>query len=189
MRRRGRARSGRLVRLTVILGVVAALGVGGYLLLPAGQHLVEDTRDKLRKSKPVNPRRTSATAQLPGHPVGNTTDRLRNRYWGVPGPGATVTYTFAKPFRLYDLIITNGASNSPQEYARQGRALRIDLAATTEDGHVVRRTLTLDDKPGPQPQGLRISEVTTVRLTLASPAGLTGGRHLALAEVEFFQRR
>ncbi|MER0242011.1 zinc ribbon domain-containing protein [Streptomyces sp. HSW2009] len=189
LRRRGRARSGRLVRLLVTLTVVAALCVGGYLLLPAGRHLIEDTRDKLGKPKPLSPQHTSATAQLPGHPAGNTTDGLRNRYWGVPAAGASITYTFAKPFRLYELIITNGAANSAEEYARQGRALRMELAATTRDGQVVRKTLTLNDKAGPQSMPMGISDVTTVRLTLTNPAGLTAGRHIALAEVEFFKRK
>ncbi|WP_217197178.1 zinc ribbon domain-containing protein [Streptomyces buecherae] len=188
LRRRTRASSGRLVRLFVILTVVAALCVGGYLLLPVARHVFEDTRDKLKKPKAVTPTRASASAEVAGHPAGNTTDELRNRYWGAPSPGATVTYTFAKPFRLVELMVTNGASASRKEYTRQGRALRMDMEVVAKDGQITRKRLDLADKPGPQTFHVGVSNATSIRLTLASPAGLTAGRHLALAEVEFFRR-
>nr|WP_199926056.1 zinc ribbon domain-containing protein [Streptomyces sp. NRRL S-495] len=188
LRRRTRAGSGRTTRFLVILAVVLALCAGGFLLLPAGRHLIEDTRDKLGKSKPVTPVRVEASAEVPGHPAGNATDGLSNRYWGAPGPGASLTYTFAKPFRLVAVIVTNGASTSPEDYTREGRALRIDLEVTASDGRKTVEKLTLVDKPGPQTFPTGISDATTVRLTLDSPAGLDGDRHLALAELEFFQR-
>ncbi|MCX5013303.1 zinc ribbon domain-containing protein [Streptomyces sp. NBC_00555] len=188
-RRRTRAGSGRMVRFLVILAVVLALCAAGFLMLPAGRHLIEDTRDKLGKAKAVTAARVEASAELPGHPVSHATDGLSNRYWGAPGPGASVTYTFTKPFRLVDVIITNGASSSPEDYAKQGRALQIDMEVTSRDGRQVRKKLTLSDKPGPQTFPTGISEATTIRLTLDAPAGLTApDRHLALAEVEFFQR-
>jgi hypothetical protein len=172
----------------VILAVVLALCAGAFLLLPAGRALFEDTRDKLSDPKPVTPVRTSASAEVPGHPAKNTTDGLRNRYWGAPATGASVTYTFGKPFRMVDLLVTNGASKEPEEYATEGRALHIDVEVTTEDGERHDKRLTLSDKPGPQPFPTGISDVKTVRLVLRSATGLTRGRHLALAEVEFFQR-
>ncbi|WP_432039265.1 NADase-type glycan-binding domain-containing protein [Streptomyces cucumeris] len=187
-RRRVRASSGRAVRFLVVLTVVAALCVGGFLLLPAGRALFEDTRDKLGKAKPVTPVDVRASAELPRHPATNTTDGLNNHYWGAPGEDASVTYTFRRPFRLVDLIITNGPSSSPQEYARQARALQFDLEVTTADGERHRKKLTLSDKPGPQTIPTGISRVTTVRLVLRQATGLGPGRHLALAEVEFFQR-
>ncbi|KOV12226.1 hypothetical protein ADK60_32885, partial [Streptomyces sp. XY431] len=188
LRRRTRAGSGRTTRFLVILAVVLALCAGGFLLLPAGRHLIEDTRDKLGRSRPVTPVRVEASAEVPGHPAGNATDGLSNRYWGAPGPGASLTYTFAKPFRLVAVIVTNGASTSPEDYAGEGRALRIDLEVTASDGRKTVEKLTLVDKPGPQTFPTGISDATTVRLTLDAPAGLDGDRHLALAELEFFQR-
>ncbi|MFJ6741141.1 zinc ribbon domain-containing protein [Streptomyces sp. NPDC091279] len=187
-RRRVRASSGRWTRFLVILAVVLALCAGGFLLLPAGRALYQDTLDKLSKPKPVTPVRVTASAEVPGHPVKNTTDGLRNRYWGAPAAGASVTYTFGTPFRLVNVLITNGTSVDPEEYAQEGRALRIDLEVTSEDGERHDRQLDLSDKPGSQPFPTGISDVTTIRLTLHSPTGLTSGRHLALAEVEFFQR-
>lgn len=187
-RRRVRASSGRAVRLLVILAVVVALCAAGLLLLPAGRALFEDTRDELGKAKPVTPADIEASAEVARHPATNTTDGLSNRYWGAPAPGASVTYTFRKPFRLVDLIITNGASAKPEDYARQARALQLDMEVTTQNGEKLHKELTLSDKPGAQTVPTGISDVRTVRLVLRSPVGLTPGRHLALAEVEFFQR-
>ncbi|MEU6814161.1 zinc ribbon domain-containing protein [Streptomyces sp. NPDC046860] len=186
--RRLRGGSGRLVRLLVVLAVILALGVAGFLLLPAGRHLVEDTRDKLGKPRAVSPSRVVATAELPGHGARLTTDGLSNRYWAIPGKGASVTYTFAKPFRFVDVIVTNGASRKAEDYGTQARALHLDMEVTSEDGRVRHKELDLSDKPGEQPFAVGMSGVTTVRLTLSAPVGLSGGRHVALAEVEFFQR-
>ncbi|MFD5325515.1 NADase-type glycan-binding domain-containing protein [Streptomyces sp. NPDC127092] len=187
-RRRARGGSGRLARFLTVLFVVLALCAAGFLLLPAGRQLIEDTRDKLGKAKPVTATGVRASAEVPGHEATASTDGLSNRYWGAPGSGASVTYSFARPFRLVDVIVTNGASSAPEAYALQGRALRIEMEVTTKDGTVERRTLHLSDKAGPQTFPTGISDATTIRLTLGSPAGLTGKRHLALAEVEFFQR-
>ncbi|MFH9403539.1 zinc ribbon domain-containing protein [Streptomyces sp. NPDC017638] len=188
LRRRVRASSGRGVRFLVILAVLVALCAAGLFLLPAGRALFEDTRDKLSKTKPVTPVSIRASAEVPGHPAKNTTDGVSNHYWGAPAAGASVTYTFQEPFRLVDMIITNGASKSPEAYADQGRALRMDLEVTTRDGERHHKQLSLSDKPGPQTIPTAFSDVTTIRLSLNSPAGLDRGHHLALAEVEFFAR-
>ncbi|MES4890704.1 zinc-ribbon domain-containing protein [Streptomyces sp. NPDC096012] len=188
LRRRVRAGSGRGVRLVVILAVVVALCVAGLLLLPAGRALFEDTRDKLGGTKAVTPVGVRASAELPSHPASNTTDGLSNRYWAAAKPGASVTYTFGKPFRLVDLIVTNGASASPERYAAQARALGMDLEVTAADGSVHRKAVTLSDKPGPQTVTTGFRDVVSVRLVLRSVTGLAPGRHVAVAEVEFFQR-
>lgn len=188
LRRRVRASSGRGVRLLVILALVLVLCAGGFLLLPAGRALFEDTRDKLGTPTPVTPADVVASAEVPGHPARNTTDGLRDRYWGAPAAGASVTYTFGKPFRLVNLIITNGASAQPEVYAGQARALRVHLQVTTQDGERHDEELTLSDTPGSQTIPTGISGVKTVRLVLRSAVGLTEDRHLALAEVEFFRR-
>ena len=187
-RRRRRARSGRLVRALTILAVVTMLAVAGVLLWPAGRELYEDTLDKLGTPEAITPVRTEATAELPGHPASHTTDGLTDHYWAAPAPGASVTYTFARPFRLYEIILTNGPSADAEEYARQARARTVELEIVADDGTTHRESVHLSDKPGPQHVPLGISQVRTIRLTLADPVGLSPGRHLALAEVEFFRR-
>ncbi|OLZ62501.1 zinc ribbon domain-containing protein [Streptomyces sp. IMTB 2501] len=187
-RRRVRAGSGRWIRVLVTLAVILALCVGGFFLLPAGRALFEDTRDKLSGAKAVTPVGIHASAEVPGHPAKDTTDGLSNRYWGAPGAGASITYTFGKPFRLVDLIITNGASKQPEEYAREARALRMDMQVTSADGSVHHKEIDLSDKPGDQTVATGIDDVVKVRLVLGSVTGLTGQRVVAVGEVEFFQR-
>ncbi|MGW1051409.1 NADase-type glycan-binding domain-containing protein [Streptomyces sp. NPDC001118] len=187
-RRRVRAGSGRWIRVLVTLAVILALCVGGFFLLPAGRALFEDTRDKLSAPKAVTPVGIHASAAVPGHPAKNTTDGLSNRYWGAPGAGASITYTFAKPFRMVDLIITNGASKEPEEYAREARALRMDMEVTSADGSVHHKEIDLSDKAGNQTVVTGIDDVVKVRLVLGSVTGLTGQRVVAVGEVEFFQR-
>ncbi|MER6069608.1 zinc ribbon domain-containing protein [Streptomyces sp. NPDC001817] len=187
-RRRVRAGSGRWIRVLVTLAVILALCVGGFFLLPAGRALIEDTRDKLSGAKAITPVAVHADAEVPGHPARDTTDGLSNRYWGAPRAGASITYTFGKPFRLVDLIITNGASKEPEEYAREARALRMDMEVTSADGSMHHKEIDLSDKAGDQTIATGIDNVVKVRLLLGSVAGLSRGRHVALAEVEFFQR-
>ncbi|MFE4216704.1 NADase-type glycan-binding domain-containing protein [Streptomyces sp. NPDC056844] len=187
-RRRVRASSGRAVRFLVILAVVVALCAGAVLLLPVGRVLFEDTRDKLGKAVPITPVSTEASAASPGHPAKNTVDGVNNSYWGAPAEGASVTYTFRQPFRLVEVIISNGPSRDAEHYTDEARALRIDLEVTTEDGERQHKELNLSDKPDPQPMHIALSDVKTVRLVLREPVDLSSGRQLALAEVEFFQR-
>ncbi|MFI2200187.1 NADase-type glycan-binding domain-containing protein [Streptomyces sp. NPDC020192] len=187
-RRQVRAGSGRWIRLLVVLAVILALCVGGFFLLPAGRALFEDTRDKLGGAKAVTPVEVHASAEAAGHPAKDTTDGLSNRYWGAPGAGASITYTFGKPFRLVDLIITNGASTDPEEYAREARALRMKMEVTSADGTVHPKEIDLSDKPGTQTIATGVDDVVKVRLVLGAVTGLTAQRHVALAEVEFFQR-
>ncbi|MDX3452693.1 zinc ribbon domain-containing protein [Streptomyces sp. ME02-8801-2C] len=172
----------------MILAVVLALCAAAFFFLPAGRALFEDTRDKLGKAIPITPVDIKATTETRDHPAANTSDGVSNSYWGAKSPGASITYTFRAPFRLVDVIITNGAGATPKEYAPQARALEVDLETTTASGEKQTKKLTLNDKPGPQTFPTAVSDVKTVRLTLKSPVGLTQGRQLAVAEVEFFKR-
>ncbi|MET8974278.1 zinc ribbon domain-containing protein [Streptomyces sp. NPDC004539] len=185
--RRVRASSGRLTRFLVILAVLLALCAAGFFFLPAGRALFEDTRDKLGKAQAITPVEIKASTQNADHPPTNTSDGIRNNYWGTT-PGSTITYTFRAPFRLVTTIITNGAGVAPKEYNAQARALEFTLEVTTPSGEKHTKKLTLDDKPGPQTFTTAFSDVKTVTLTLNTPSGLTQGRQLALAEVEFFKR-
>lgn len=187
-RRRVRGGSGRLFRALVTVAVLAALAIGALFLLPAGRSLFEDTRDKLSGATPISPSRVTASAEVPGHPAGSATDGLNNRYWGAPAIGDSLTFTFRAPFRLVDLDVTSGASTDPQVYRGEARPIALDLVTTTSKGQVAHKAITLNDKPGPQTVPTGISDVVTVQLVVRSAAGMGQGRHIALAEVEFFKR-
>ncbi|MFM9446805.1 NADase-type glycan-binding domain-containing protein [Streptomyces acidiscabies] len=176
-----------MTRFLVILLAILALCAAAFFFLPAGRALFEDTLDKLSDAPPITPVDIKASTQTPNHPPTNTSDGIRNNFWGAT-PGATITYTFRAPFRLVETIITNGAGATPKEYNAQARALEITLETTTSSGEKKTKKITLNDKPGDQTFHTAVSDVKTITLTLNSPTGLTQGRQLALAEVEFFKR-
>ncbi|KRV49521.1 hypothetical protein AQ490_19510 [Wenjunlia vitaminophila] len=188
-RRVGTGGSGTAVRRAVVLLVLVALLAAGFLLLPFGRSLVEDTRDKLGGTAAISPTGVSASAEVPGHPASAASDGLSNRYWGAPRLGASLTFTFRSPFRLVSVVVHTGPSADPQKFRRQARPTELDLVAIDADGTEHRKEVTLNDKPGRQTITTGISDVVEVRLVPRAAAGQGPGRHLALGEVEFFRRR
>ncbi|WP_411080786.1 NADase-type glycan-binding domain-containing protein [Streptomyces sp. cmx-18-6] len=187
-RRRVRVRSGRAVRrILLVLAVVGLLFVG-YLFLPAGRVLFEDVRDKLGGTGEISPADVTASGAARGHPARAAVDGLTNKYWGAPGPGASLTCAFGTPFRLVGVVLHTGASTEPEEFRREPRPTRADLIVTTADGTVHEKELTLNDKPGPQTVRTGISDVVSVQLVLREAAGQTGSRPIAVGEIEFFRR-
>ncbi|MEU9995396.1 zinc ribbon domain-containing protein [Streptomyces sp. NPDC050848] len=176
------------VRRSVIALVLVGLLVGGYFLIPAGRWLYEDVRDKLGKAAPITPTSTKASASVRGHGGALATDGLSNTYWGAPAVGDSMEFTFRSPFRLVDVVIHTGASAKTETFRNQARPTKADLVVTASDGKVHKKSITLADKPGPQTIQTGYSDVVSIQLTLHETAGLTEGRHIALAEVEFFKR-
>lgn len=189
--RRRRARRGdtsKWLRRLAALLAVAALVIAGIVFYPKAVDLFEDLRDRLAKPVPIAPARTSATAEVPGHPAAAAADGLSNRYWGAPAVGDAIEFSFDRPFRLLSVVVHTGASPQAEQFREQARPTAVELVVTGSGG--VRRTIpvTLNDHPGPQRTDTGISDVVTVRLVVKSAAGLGAGRHVALGEVEFFRR-
>jgi hypothetical protein len=181
--------SGRLARALVLLAIVVALVVAGFALRPQIEWLVQDVLDKTSSQPaPVHPVNKTASAAAPGHPAGDAVDGVTNHYWGAPGPGAWIEFSFDHPFRLVSLIITTGASPQQDQFAAQGRPTQFDVTVTTSDGMETTLSEPLADQPGPQPKQTGISDVVKIRMVILAVAGLQPGRVAALGEVEFFQR-
>ena len=180
--------SGRLWRAVVLLVLVAALVVAGIALRPLGAWLVQDVLDKTSHAAPIHPAAETASAEIPGHPAGAAADGVTNTYWGSPGDGSWLDFTFDHPFRLLSLIITTGASTERDQFAAQGRPTQFDLLVTSSDGTVTTLHAALLDQPGPQTVQAGISDVVRIRMVIRAVSGLAPGRIAALAEVEFFQR-
>ncbi|WP_308354875.1 zinc ribbon domain-containing protein [Streptomyces sp. Je 1-79] len=180
--------SGRWLRRTVLTVLLLSLVAAGFLLLPAGRFVYEDVRDKLGKASPISPVSVAAGTEVPRHQPALVTDGLSNTYWGTPEVGDSVSFTFRRPFRLVDVVVHTGVSKKAEDFRGQARPVRMDLVVTAEDGTVRTKALTLADKPGPQTIQTGYSDVVSVRLVIREAAGLTPGRHVALAEVEFFRR-
>ncbi|MGW7580535.1 NADase-type glycan-binding domain-containing protein [Kitasatospora sp. NPDC054769] len=180
--------SGNALRRTIALLVLIAVVVAGILLYPAGKVAFQDVLDKLRKTAPITPAATSASAAVEGHPATLADDGLSNTYWGAPAIGDSVTFSFRTPFRLVDLIIHTGDSVDPQHFQQQARPVVLALEVTEKDGTVHTQQVPLNDQPGPQTVQTGISDVTQVKLTVREAAGTGPGRAIALSEVEFFKR-
>ncbi|MFF0413991.1 zinc ribbon domain-containing protein [Kitasatospora sp. NPDC004745] len=179
--------SGTALRRMIAVLVVAALVVAGVLLYPAGRNVYEDVLDKLRDAKAITPTGVEASAAAGGHPAAQAVDGLSNSYWAAPRTGDSISFTFAKPFRLVDVIVHGGSSTEPQEFQKTARPIGLDLRATSSDGKVHEQKVTLNDKPGPQTVLTGVSDVVKVTLVVREAAGPEGGP-IALAEVEFFKR-
>jgi hypothetical protein len=188
LRRLGLPAGSRWLRRVVTLGLLGALVVAGLMLAPAGRGAIEDVRDKLATPQPVSPSQVTASASVPGHPAAAAVDGVTNRYWGAPKLGDSIEFAFSRPFRLLAIVITPGASTTPDGYTRQGRPADLDVIVTSSGGHTRSLRVNLADRPGPQQTGTGISDVVRLRLVIRTAAGLTPGRHIALGEVEFFRR-
>lgn len=180
--------SGRVLRRLLAILVVLALAVAAVLLIPAGRALFEGTLDKLGGATEISPSRATASAAVPQHPAERAADGLSNRYWGAPALGDSISFGFGTPFRLVAVVVHTGTSAKAQDFRLQARPVRADLVVTSADGERHTKQLTLNDKPGPQTVQLGISDVVDVRLIMRAAAGMAPGRHIALAEVEFFKR-
>ncbi|MFF2744061.1 zinc-ribbon domain-containing protein [Kitasatospora sp. NPDC058048] len=180
--------SGNALRRTIALLVLIAVVVAGILLYPAGKVAFQDVLDKLRKTAPITPAATSASAAVEGHPATLADDGLSNTYWGAPAVGDSVTFSFRTPFRLVDLIIHTGDSVDPEHFRQQARPIVLALEVTEKDGTVHTQQVPLNDQPGPQTVQTGISDVTQVKLTVREAAGTGPDRAIALSEVEFFKR-
>jgi hypothetical protein len=172
----------------VVLLVLAALVVAGFLLFPSAGNLLQDVRDKLSSATPIGPVRTVASAEVAGHPVTAATDGVTNRYWGAPGVGDWAEFGFDHPFRLLGVVIHTGASTRREDFDQEARPTTLDLVVTASDGTTTTVPVNLADQPGPQRTDTGISDVVTIRVVVRAAAGLAPGRHIALGEIEFFQR-
>ncbi|MFH9267004.1 MULTISPECIES: zinc ribbon domain-containing protein [unclassified Streptomyces] len=187
-RRRVRGGSGRALRRTLLVLVVAGLLVAGFLFFPLGRYVYEDVRDKLGGTREISPTGVTASASAPGHPASAAFDSLTNKYWGAPALGASLTSSFGTPFRLVGVVVHTGVSKEPQEFRRGARPTRAELIVTTKDDKVHKKTVTFNDKPGKQETRLGISDVVSVRLVLREAVGQGEGRPIAVGEIEFFKR-
>jgi zinc ribbon protein len=175
-------------RRVVLLVVLAALVVAGFLLYPVAANLVQNTRDKLATPTQLSPATTVASAAASGHPVSAAVDGLNNTYWGAPAVGDSAQFGFAQPFRLLGVIITPGASIEQAAFNQQARPTAVDLVITTSSGATTTLSVALADKPGPQSTNTGISDVTGIRLVIRTATPVAAGQSIALAEIEFFKR-
>lgn len=184
----GAAAGGRVARRLLVLAVVAAGLAGAYLLYPLGRWAVQDVPDKLSTPAPIQPSQVHASTEVPGHPANAAVDGLKNRYWGAPQPGSWIDCTFSQPFRLVSVLITPGPSTKQEEFTAQARPTDLEITTTDVRGRTTTRIAPVPDRPGPQQINTGISGVKHVRVQIRGSSELGGGKHIAIAELEFFRR-
>ncbi|MCA1189857.1 hypothetical protein LCD36_25920, partial [Saccharopolyspora sp. 6T] len=184
---RGRLRW--LWRRLAILGTVLAVVLGGYLLWPFGTWLVQDVLDKTLEKEQITPSKTTASIELPGHPAGFATDGITNQYWGTPGPGEWIEFEFERPRRLLGTVITVGPSTDVKKFPTEAHPSLVEITTTDSRGRTETRQQALPSTTEATPVEIRRSDVVRIRLKVLEARGLTAGKHVALAEVEFFVRK
>ncbi|MFF9144756.1 NADase-type glycan-binding domain-containing protein [Streptomyces sp. NPDC014861] len=197
-RRRGRQaplagtrprRSRRRPRIVLPL-VLVLLAAGLWFGLPHAGRLLGLAREETSPPESLPPSAVRASRSLKDHPATAAFDGFSNRYWAAPEPGATLEADFPLPgVRVTKLVVFAGTSAKKDEFLTQARPARILVELVSADGDTRTRRLTLKDQPGQQTLTLRGSKVTHVRITPETAYGTARGRHLALAEVEFFGHR
>lgn len=186
-------RRSTLPRRLAILAAVVAIGfLAVRLAWPWASGPVEAVHDRLSGVEVVNPAALSASSSEPDHPAALARDGATNTFWSPTavgdGRGEFVEAAFAQPFRLVALQFYNGSSEDPKPYLTTGRLESVLVTATTSDGGLETRQITLADRPGRQDVQLGIADVTNVRLTIVSAFGATPKTRVALGEVAYFRR-
>jgi hypothetical protein len=182
-------------RLIALVGVLAVLGVGTYVLRGPVVDGVDLVRDRIQGVERVVPDQMTASSAQEGHGAGLAKDGTPNKYWAPAeagdGRGEYVEAVFADPVRLAYVLITPGVSSSDEElYLRQGRPADLRVVVTREDGERVVKAVELEDKRGPLQVAIRESDVSRIRFEIrrAFP-GTDADSRTAIGEIEFWIRK
>jgi hypothetical protein len=182
-------------KLVALLGVLAVLGVGSYVLRGRVVDGVDLVRDRIQGVERVVPEKMTASSAQEGHGAGLARDGTSNKYWAPAkagaGRGEYVEAVFADPVRLVYVLITPGVSSSDEEaFLRQGRPADLRVVITHEDGTREIKAVELEDKRGAKEVAIGESDVTNVRFEIrrAFP-GTDADSRPAIAEIEFWIRK
>jgi hypothetical protein len=185
-RRRGWAR--KLIPLVLIGGIVFA----GWHERETLKRWRDDLIDRIHNVEPAHPDAASSSSNAPRHPAGLAVDSKSNTYWAPrqPGPavGEYLRFTFAEPVDLRDVDISGGRSAKADEFLTMARPAKLLMRLRTESGEVRVVDIALQDKAGPQRVGFKVDRVTAVRIEVVATKGVSAGRRVAIAEVEFFRQ-
>jgi hypothetical protein len=188
---RRRSGAGRIVAVLVVVGIVLAVLVGGYLLRDPLQSFAASVADRVFGVAAVNPSKVTASGSASGHPATAAHDGASNIAWepaaAGPATGQSLTFAFDKPFRLVVLQVLPGAATDQRTFLQSRRPTALKLTIERSGGPSIERTMQLADQPGPQRLDLGIDQVKDVRVTVLQSSGPSNAR-VAIAEVEFSGR-
>jgi hypothetical protein len=190
---RPQVRAWRRPSLAIPVTLALLLG-GGYLARPHLSGLIDSLRNKTAEPTPVNPKFAKASSHLENHGPNLAFDGANNTYWAPAsagaGTGEELEARFEQPVTLEQLIIHTGVSVNKDEFLKQARPSVLDVELGDPGGHVTKKRLDLEDKPGPQTLDLEGKNVSSVRFVVRSGYGAEAkNRHTAILEIEFFGLR
>lgn len=175
--------------------MLVLVACGTWFALPHVPGWFGLAKDRTGTPEAVPPTRFRASSRAPGHPAGAAFDGFNNRYWApaAAGPdtgvGEYLECDFEQPVRVLKLVLFSGTSTKLNEFLTQARPARITVQLTSADGDQSDKVIRIKDQPGQQTFDLRGSKVVRARLTMDGTYGAGPGKHMAVAEVEFFGRR
>jgi hypothetical protein len=182
-------------KLVALLGVLAVLGVGTYVLREQVVDGADLVRDRIQGVERVVPEKMTASSAQEGHGAGLAKDGTPNKYWAPAeagdGRGEYVEAVFADPVRLAYVLITPGVSSSDEEaFLRQGRPADLRVVVVREDGAREITAVELEDQRGPVQVAIRESDVSRIRFEIrrAFP-GTDADSRTAIGEIEFWIRK
>lgn len=178
-----------------VLGLLAALGIGGFFLRDLAIGGVEAVRDRIEGVERSSPDGIAASSSQPGHEARLARDGTSNKYWAPapsgPGEGEYLEATFDPPVRLVYLLVTPGVTAEDEElFLRQGRPSELRIVIDREGDSTAVEVVHLENKRGAVRIAIGESNVTKVRLEIREAYdGLADDARTAIAEVEFFTRK
>jgi hypothetical protein len=188
---RRRSGGGRIGAVLVVVGIVLAVLIGGFLLRDPLQSFAASAVDRVFGVAAVNPTKVTASGSARGHPATAAHDGASNIAWepatAGPATGQSLTFAFARPFRLVVLEVLPGAATDQRTFLQSRRPTELKLTIERSGGPSIERTMRLADQPGPQRLDLGIDQVQRVRVAVLQSSGPPNAR-VAIAEVEFSGR-
>jgi len=182
-------------KLLALVGVLAVLGVGTYLLQGYVVDGVDLVRDRVQGVERVVPEKMKASSAQEGHGAALAMDGTPNKYWAPDGAGdgrgEYVETGFEDPVRLVYVLITPGVSTSDEEaYLRQGRPAELRVLVTHVDGEREVKAVELEDRRGAVQVAIRESDVSRIRFEIRRAfSGTDADSRTAIAEIEFWIRK
>ncbi len=182
-------------KLVALVGVLAVLGVGSYVVRGYVVDGVDFVLDGVQGTERTVPEKLTASSAQDGHGAWLAKDGTSNKYWAPAmagsGRGEWIEATFTDPVRLVSVLITPGVSSSDEEaFLRQGRPADLRLVVTREDGSREIKAVELEDKREVVQVTIRESDVTRIRFEIRRQhPGTDPGSRPAIAEIEFSVRK
>jgi ribosomal protein L40E len=177
----------RSVSFLAVMGLFSGVAYLGRDVIAAA---VARVQDELLDAE-VFAQSMKATSEAPDRGPELAIDHTSDRSWAAADPGnvrADLESGFDKPFRLTYVVISGGASNVPEVFAKERWPVRVQITAMRPDGGQASLTVDLKDVSTPQSFYVGADQVSAVKISILESRG-PAEAPVAVAEVQFAGRR